>query len=405
MSYYFKFKASLVLVWKFFKAALSFLKKILAFLWIVIIKIHIWLVKHNWHLSRNFNHYNPILGATVYKSGKTWNIARHNIHYNGYSTKRAAKAEALEMWLKDKPYNFSSFKTEKQQCQIDQKNLSVQIRPLYSGEAIKRSEELAKIEDCIQESPATDDNPQSKYITSEPLSFCDYDYLIHFESNSSLKYGGIPLCVSSQDISYVKKHGAYYCPSQQSCYWPYEKLDNPDAIIKFFPKIYQMDNKNVLSPNLVPEPLWGENLRKYLSQDDWNFLRTHTYSQSGYRCSICGGKGQKHPVECDEVWEYKDLDSKYGIAILTELRALCSRCHRVNHLGKANADGKYLETITHMAYINYWSLKYAEHIADKSFKLFEKRSKKNWYLGYNTDKNWGPKIKKILKTFFVSEFI
>lgn len=57
-------------------------------------------------------------------------------------------------------------------------------------------------------------------------------------------------------------------------------------------------------------------------------------------------------------------------------------CHRVNHLGKANADGKYSETVQHMAYINGWSLSRANRVAEEAFKTFEERSEKTWLLGY-----------------------
>ncbi|MCH9633988.1 MAG: hypothetical protein S4CHLAM7_07220 [Chlamydiae bacterium] len=88
----------------FLKRVFFLLKSILAFIWLIVIKIRVWLAKHNWRLSRNFNHYNPTLGATVYKNGGNWNIACQHVHYNGYKTKKIAKQAALEMWLENKQY-------------------------------------------------------------------------------------------------------------------------------------------------------------------------------------------------------------------------------------------------------------------------------------------------------------
>ena len=86
--------------------------------------------------------------------------------------------------------------------------------------------------------------------------------------------------------------------------------------------------------------------------------------------------------------------------MLIGLRALCPRCHQVNHLGKANVDGKYDETVLHMAYINGWSLSLANRVAEEAFKTFEERSKKPWLLGYENECDWDHAIEKILKTFF-----
>ena len=92
------------LIRRCFKNITFFLKCFFKSIWIFLIILYVKLAKHNWHLSKNYNHYNPSLEATVYKWGKTWNIARHNVHYNGYKTKRLAKQAAFEMWLDDKQY-------------------------------------------------------------------------------------------------------------------------------------------------------------------------------------------------------------------------------------------------------------------------------------------------------------
>lgn len=232
-----------------------------------------------------------------------------------------------------------------------------------------------------------------------PLHFSEYEYLQLFQKKNSLKYGGIPLCIGSNQVSIIKQTDAVYCEEEKCWFWPFKQEANLDEIFPFLPKVYQM-HENILVPNLVPEPLWGENLRKYLSKKDWDFLRKHTYTQSGYRCSICGGKGERWPVECDEIWDYQPLEDGRWISVLIGLRALCPRCHRVNHLGKANVDGKYDETVRHMAYINGWSLSHANRIAKESFITFEERSKKTWLLGYENECDWDPAIEKILKAFF-----
>lgn len=236
-----------------------------------------------------------------------------------------------------------------------------------------------------------------------PLHFWDYDYIKNFEHNNSLRYGGIPLCIGPKQISIIEQTDAVYCQEEKCWFSPYKSNANINELYEFMPKVYHLGNESILVPNLVPEPLWGRNLRKYLSKRDWDFLRKYTYSISGYRCSICGGKGKQWPVECDEMWDYRSLEEGREVSVLVGLRALCPRCHRVNHLGKAKIDGKYDETIRHMAYINGWSLNYSEHVAEEAFKLFNERSEKSWLMGYDNECPWDPSVEKILKTFFCVE--
>lgn len=68
-------------------------------------KIYVWQVlsvRNRWYLSQNKNHYNPTLEATVYQWGEGWNIARFNIHYQGYKTKKRAQEAAFKMWMQER---------------------------------------------------------------------------------------------------------------------------------------------------------------------------------------------------------------------------------------------------------------------------------------------------------------
>ena len=90
----------------------------------------------------------------------------------------------------------------------------------------------------------------------------------------------------------------------------------------------------LLTIELVPSTCWFSNVRDHVSKSIWDKLRKATYRQSNYRCEICGDRGSKHPVECHEIWHYDD--DKY-IQTLTGLTALCPDCHRVKHIGLAQA--------------------------------------------------------------------
>lgn len=59
-----------------------------------------------------------------------------------------------------------------------------------------------------------------------------------------------------------------------------------------------------LQIELVPSTAFGENLRKLLTKTEWDKVRKAVYKRAGYKCEICGGKGEKHPVEAHEEWLY-----------------------------------------------------------------------------------------------------
>ena len=91
-----------------------------------------------------------------------------------------------------------------------------------------------------------------------------------------------------------------------------------------------------LTIELVPRTSWYSNVRSNVSEAEWDRLRRPVYHRAGSRCEICGGRGQKHPVECHEVWLYDDAA---GIQRLVDLIALCPSCHGVKHLGRSHVKG------------------------------------------------------------------
>ena len=87
--------------------------------------------------------------------------------------------------------------------------------------------------------------------------------------------------------------------------------------------------KMKLGINLIPKSSWYKNLRSEFSKKRWDVLRKECYKKANYICEACGGKGDKWPVECHEVWDF----SKIGIQKLIRLIALCPLCHKCQHPG------------------------------------------------------------------------
>lgn len=144
---------------------------------------------------------------------------------------------------------------------------------------------------------------------------------------------------------------------------------------KFYLKRYM--GKVNLSIELVPESCWFSNIRSNVTKKDWDILRKECYQSANYKCEICNGTGDKHPVEAHEVWHYDDL---YKVQRLERLISLCPSCHQVKHIGYANISGKYDEAFKHLMKINYWSENEALFYVDQQFTIWNERSKYNWAL-------------------------
>lgn len=145
--------------------------------------------------------------------------------------------------------------------------------------------------------------------------------------------------------------------------------------------------KPLLVVELVPKSCWGQNLRMLLlayrpefkSTITWDVLRRQVYAQAGNKCEICSGRGPKWPVECHEVWDYKERND-VCVQRLVRMIALCPSCHQVKHLGFAAKNGLQNEALAHLAAVNGWSAtQVSEHVIEMN-ELFVARSKKKWRL-------------------------
>lgn len=135
--------------------------------------------------------------------------------------------------------------------------------------------------------------------------------------------------------------------------------------------------KNKLTIELVPSTCWFSNVRSEVSQKEWDYLRKLSYKKAKNKCEICKGIGEKHPVECHEVWDYNDEEK---IQKLKSLIALCPKCHQVKHPGLAEKLGKSNEVIEQLMLVNKISKKESLSIIKKSFSIFHDRSKYQWKL-------------------------
>jgi hypothetical protein len=132
---------------------------------------------------------------------------------------------------------------------------------------------------------------------------------------------------------------------------------------------------------MVPQPLWGRNLRAVLSAASWNRVRREAYAATGSRCRICGGRGRRHAVEADEFWVY---DDKRGVQTLRDVVALCPSCHGVRHWGKTVAvDGREAAAYATLMTVNGWSREQAEAAVVAAWERWHRRSERNWVTDYS----------------------
>jgi hypothetical protein len=133
----------------------------------------------------------------------------------------------------------------------------------------------------------------------------------------------------------------------------------------------------LLTVELVPAFCWFNNVRSHVSQEQWDALRKPVFRAAGYRCAICGGKGDKWPVECHERWLYDDAAL---IQRLEGLIALCPSCHEVKHMGLALKKGRFAFAQAHLEKVNGWDRHTSNVYIMRAFEQWEARSKHDWQL-------------------------
>jgi hypothetical protein len=133
-----------------------------------------------------------------------------------------------------------------------------------------------------------------------------------------------------------------------------------------------------LEIELVPSTSWYSNLRKYISNHDWDRIRKKAYADANYKCEICGEKGQLH---CHEKWNY---DDEKRIQRLEGFEALCVNCHMIKHAGFSmyTEEGKKRfnrdELIAHFCKVNNCDRNYFIRHETEAFKIWAKRSQYQW---------------------------
>lgn len=193
----------------------------------------------------------------------------------------------------------------------------------------------------------------------------------------------IPLNVAYEKRGVARDAGARWNADERVWQCASDLLtgDRYQKLRAFVPRIFRPELKPpFIRPWMVPQPLWGKNLRALLDREQWDIVRRKAYGDAGYRCRMCGGKGDTWPVEADEAWHYDDYLNQQT---LKGVIALCPACHSVRHWGKSMISGKEDAAYHHMMMLNGSTRSAAEVLVQAAFAEWEKRSKKTWSSEYS----------------------
>lgn len=130
-----------------------------------------------------------------------------------------------------------------------------------------------------------------------------------------------------------------------------------------------------LTIELVPSTSWYSNVRSNVTKAEWDIIRKKSYKNAKYKCEICGGKGNKHPVECHETWDYNESTN---VQTLTDLISLCPKCHKTKHVGLSQIRGEEGIVIKQLMKVNEITYEYAINYIQESFVIWSERSQKEW---------------------------
>lgn len=133
-----------------------------------------------------------------------------------------------------------------------------------------------------------------------------------------------------------------------------------------------------LTIELIPKSSAYKNVRSEVTKETWDKIRRFVYKRANYKCEICGGKGETHPVECHEKWKYYYTDIYGGKQILLGFEALCPDCHEVKHIGLAHYRGRSKRALKHLAQINHWTTDAAEKYLKERIHEWSIRTNDLW---------------------------
>lgn len=137
---------------------------------------------------------------------------------------------------------------------------------------------------------------------------------------------------------------------------------------------------------LVPKPLFGQNLRSALGKGRWDKLRRKLIEANGARCKICGNTERLHS---HEIWSYREK-SDVASAVLLKVEITCINCHDICHWARTTklyergivSHARYKALQKHFRSINDYQQKEFDDYFLRSRRTWARRSKKQWKIDW-----------------------
>ena len=168
-----------------------------------------------------------------------------------------------------------------------------------------------------------------------------------------------------------------------------EEEEEESKEVLWYLRVSVKPNLPALTIDLVPKTCWGTNLKAELPAEVWDKARASVYMKADYKCEVCGDKGSKWPVECQEDYHYDEISFSRHKQTLAGLLALCPACHKVKHAGrciaraaaiskKADAQGELKLISQQLMRVNRWTYNESQMYLQHVFSVWHERSVFEW---------------------------
>lgn len=139
----------------------------------------------------------------------------------------------------------------------------------------------------------------------------------------------------------------------------------------------------LLTPELVPRPLWGRSVYRSVRRSVWDgAIRRRVLEEAGGKCEICAGSYETGMI-CHEVWHY---DDEVHSALLMGFKLICKDCNFVHHFGKASTLGLAEDAVRHLIRVNAIGEDEARTLVSEAIRLWLQRSSiDNWIVAISND--------------------
>lgn len=148
-----------------------------------------------------------------------------------------------------------------------------------------------------------------------------------------------------------------------------------------------------LTIELVPQPLWGINLRSREGLGPWRWkkFRRSLINERGDQCEICRSRKKLHG---HEIWEYQER-KRVGTAKLKSVEITCQNCHDIHHWGRTKAlidagivdEKRHNELKRHFRKVNRCTQRKFDVHAKLALHVWRERSLKRWKVDWAIFRN------------------